>query len=98
MKLEDKMFLWANKKPQGKLGIYFATVVPWLMIGCLFTMLFAELGAKLWGSAVVTGALMVGFGLFVCIWDSKKGYVKALHENYLARRKELMEEYGIEEK
>jgi len=98
VKLEDKMFLWANKKPSGKFGVYFATVVPWFMIGCLFTILLVELGAKEWFSAAVTGVLMIGYGLLVCIWDSKKGYVKGLYENYLARRKELMEKYGIEEK
>ncbi len=101
VKLNDRIFWSLNKKPTGPTNTYFSIVGPWIVVGVI--LMFGILTITVYLSNIqsmsiqplfiglVIIGLSVGLGILNSIGDSKKGYIKSIHNNYLAQRKEIAE-------
>ena len=102
-KLDDKMFWFFNKKQGSPMNVYLSAVIPWVLLGwmlalgaILLAMGIAEAETRVVTAGVACLILQLGLGIFLTINDKKRGYLTAIHNNYLRRRKEIAERLGKE--
>ncbi len=91
MGYKDWIWLKVHKSPRGPKWIYTMTIAPWWIFG-----FFAAAGAVQESKIVMFLALVAGTAAY--LFDKRKGYVTALHENYLKRRTERLTRLDIVDK
>jgi len=92
--LYDKIWLKFNKRSHSKVVSYLGTVLPWVCIGVILTfllLLVPFIKEVPWYIFLVFIAWFF-FLSFYSYWDDrKKGYLDAIHQNYLRRRQEKID-------
>ena len=93
--LSDRIWLWANKKPTGRAASYAGIVTPWVFIGLLLMAIVTLVTASVMAPTQIMTLLLpqicvTGLTVYVIAtivkMDGKRGYVDAIHNNYLQRR------------
>jgi len=93
--LNDRIWLKANKKPTGRAASYAGIVTPWVFIGLLLmaivTLITASVMAPTQFMTLLLPLIFVtGFTVYGVVtsvkMDGKRGYIDAIHRNYLQRR------------
>lgn len=96
-RLEERLWLWMNKKPSSRKGVYTSTVMPWIMVGFLLFLVLITIPVVPWGfplilMPILLGAYVASYIFFLVRTDHKMGYIDALHRHYLERREKRIAE------
>ena len=104
--LEDRIWMWANRKPPTIGDSYFSDKCIWVAVGLWSAIALIGITSGRWLGVilgVVMELLVVWFAFSVAKQDKERGYTDAIHKNHLDRWEKRMakikgEEVKTEEK
>lgn len=96
-RLEERLWLWMNKKPTSRKGVYTSTVMPWVMVGFLLLLVLITIPVVPWGFPAILAPILLGvYAVFYIVFlvrtDHRMGYMDAIHKHYLERREKRIAE------